>query len=82
MHGGGNGGGPYFEHLPYDAQTGEGGRNLTTVEGGRAVLTCVIRNLERNSTVSESTAPARTHTADTEDNILPQPLTRYGSRSL
>ena len=48
----GRAGGPYFEHIPYDAQTGEGGRNLTTVEGGRAVLACVIRNLGRNSTVS------------------------------
>jgi hypothetical protein len=43
---------PFFEHIPYDPQTGEGGRNFTTVEGGKAVLTCIVRNLGRNRTVS------------------------------
>ncbi len=55
-HRGGGGGGhpgnkPFFETVPFDEETGEGGRNVTAVEGGRAVLVCVVRNLGQNMTV-------------------------------
>ena len=42
---------PYFD-LRVDKDTGYGARNITTVEGGRAVLICTIRNLGSNKTVS------------------------------
>ena len=42
---------PYFD-IRIDKDTGYGGRNITTVEGGRAVLICRIRNLGPNRTVS------------------------------
>lgn len=45
---------PFFEHSPFDPQTGKGGRNLTTVEGGRVVLTCTVRNLGTNRTVGKN----------------------------
>ncbi len=43
---------PFFEQVPLDPETGMGGRNITAVEGGRAILTCVVRHLGANSTVS------------------------------
>jgi len=42
---------PYFE-TQSDPETGLPSRNLTTVEGGKATLTCIIRNLGDNNTVS------------------------------
>ena len=50
---GGGGNRPFFEPVPFDEESGEGGRNVTTVEGGRAVLACVVRNLGENMTVGD-----------------------------
>jgi len=43
--------GPFFDTL-IDPDTGQGGRNVTTAEGGKALLFCTIRNLGDNNTVS------------------------------
>ena len=45
---------PYFDNF-IDPETGLGRRNVTTVEGGRAVLLCTIRHLGQNNTVSTYT---------------------------
>ena len=42
--------GPFFDTL-IDPDTGQGGRNVTTAEGGKALLFCTIRNLGDNNTV-------------------------------
>jgi len=42
---------PYFE-TRIDKETGLGARNITTVEGGRAIFICRIRHLGHNRTVS------------------------------
>jgi len=42
---------PYFHPNPFDEETGLGGRNVTAVEGGKALLTCVVGNLGENLTV-------------------------------
>ena len=41
---------PYFE-TRIDKETGLGARNITTVEGGRAIFICRIRHLGHNRTV-------------------------------
>ena len=41
---------PFFETVQ-DPETGHGGRNITTAEGGKAVLLCTIRHLGKNNTV-------------------------------
>ncbi len=55
-HRGGGGGGrlpqePYFDNF-IEPETGLGRRNVTTVEGGRAVLLCTVRHLGENRTVN------------------------------
>ena len=60
---GGGGGGPTqlaFRAKPYfDTQIhpepGLGARNITTVEGGKAILVCTVKNLGPNRTVSHAT---------------------------
>ena len=42
---------PYFD-TRIDKETGFGARNITTVEGGRAIFICRIRHLGYNNTVS------------------------------
>jgi len=42
---------PFFDTL-IDPDTGQGGRNVTTAEGGKALLFCTIRSLGDNNTVS------------------------------
>ena len=42
---------PFFETV-HDPETGHGGRNITTAEGGKAILLCTIRHLGNNNTVS------------------------------
>lgn len=42
---------PYFDRL-IDPETGQGSRNVTTVEGGTAILLCTVRHLGPNDTVS------------------------------
>jgi len=42
---------PFFDTL-IDPDTGQGGRNVTIAEGGKAFLFCTVRNLNDNSTVS------------------------------
>jgi len=42
---------PFFE-TRQDPETGLGGRNVTTAEGGKAILLCRIRHLGENNTVS------------------------------
>lgn len=41
---------PYFE-IVQNPKTGQGGRNVTTAEGGKAILLCTVRHLEDNYTV-------------------------------
>ena len=41
---------PFFE-TRQDPETGLGGRNVTTAEGGKAILLCRIRHLGENNTV-------------------------------
>ena len=41
---------PFFETIQ-DPETGLGGRNVTTAEGGKAILLCTIRHLGENNTV-------------------------------
>ena len=41
---------PFFDTM-VDPDTGQGGRNVTVAEGGKAVLLCTIRNLDNNNTV-------------------------------
>ena len=42
---------PFFDTL-VNPDTGQGGRNVTIAEGGKALLFCTVRNLNDNSTVS------------------------------
>ena len=42
---------PYFD-TRIDKESGFGARNITTVEGGRAIFICRIRHLGYNNTVS------------------------------
>ena len=42
---------PFFENV-FDPKTGIGGRNITTAEGGTALLMCSIKHLGDNNTVS------------------------------
>ena len=42
---------PFFDTL-VDPDTGQGGRNVTIAEGGKALLFCTIRHLGQNNTVS------------------------------
>ena len=44
---------PFFDTL-IDPDTGQGGRNVTTAEGGKALLFCTIRSLGDNNTVSQT----------------------------
>ena len=46
---------PYFE-TRVDKETGLGARNITTVEGGRAIFLCRLRHLGHNRTVSYACA--------------------------
>lgn len=42
---------PFFDTM-IDPDTGQGGRNVTTAEGGKSLLFCTIRHLGKNNTVS------------------------------
>ena len=41
---------PFFDTM-IDPDTGQGGRNVTTAEGGKSLLFCTIRHLGKNNTV-------------------------------